>query len=272
MPHLTITALSITSERLSAAEGEAFHLTIHVHAKQHGADLASLILPDLTNLTILGDEKRTSPERSGGTDYQEILTVAGVKPGEATVSPAYIDADDPSRGDRPFRFSSNSLRLRITPMPGHTPAWETTARNALRTAGFAALGVVVFGILGFIMVRIGRIARRKERYVTLPRPRPVPAARATATIDRDAEIRIATERLERERSRDAAAALRTTLFAFAGARSDETLTSLLERIPSDQRALRGALRAAERATFVDEPHLQGAVEDLLDAVRHVVTA
>jgi hypothetical protein len=100
LPELTVTALSITGERTSAPEGQAFHVTIHVHARQRAADLSSLVLPDVTDLTILGDEKHTAPVAGDGTDYREVLTVAGIAPGEATISPAYIDARDPSRGGR----------------------------------------------------------------------------------------------------------------------------------------------------------------------------
>ena len=249
-------------------EGQAFHLTIHVHAKQRGANLASLILPNVTNLTILGDEKRSSPDKGDGTDYLEVLTVAGIKPGEATVSPAYIDADDPSRGDRPFRFSSNALRLRITSSSQQTPSCEGAARRALRTAGFAALGLVVVAALGFVIVRMAR-GKRKREFVTLARARPVTPPRPTVTVDRNAEVREAAERLARERTRERAAGVRAALFGIGGARSDETLTALLERVPEERRALRVALRAAERATFVDEPNLQGAIDDLLDAVRQV---
>ncbi|MGH7329358.1 MAG: hypothetical protein ACREJX_13505, partial [Polyangiaceae bacterium] len=84
-----------------------------------------------------------------------------------------------------------------------------------------------------------------------------------------AEVRSAADRLSSERTRERAAALRAALFAYAGARHDETLGSLLERVPEDQQSLRASLRMAERATFIDEAHLQAAIEDVLDAVRRM---
>ena len=272
LPQLTITALSITSERTVATEGEAFHLTIHVHAKQPNADLSSLILPDVTNLTILGDEKHSTPVPGDGTDYIEILTVAGVAPGEATISPAYIDANDPTRGGKPFRFSSNTLKVRIIGVsPTAAPFWEAGLRSALRIAAGVAIGVLSIVVLGIVVRRIGKVRRRT--YVTLPPARPVGAPRPPPSPGERVEaLRRAAAELSVERTRTRAAAVRTELFAYAGARTDETLSSLLERIAADRTRLRAALRAAERATFVDEPNLQGAIEDLLDAVRHVIAA
>ena len=271
LPQLTITALSITTERTSAPEGQAFHLTIHVHAKQRNANLASLILPDVTNLTILGDEKHSSPVREG-SDYTEVLTVAGIAPGEATVSPAYIDARDPSRGDRPFRFSSNALRLRITSLSS-APVRSTSsaAKSVLRAATATALGALALVLLGFVIARAAK-AHQRRTYVTLPPARPVTQRPQAPPTDLLRSVRDASMRLAGERTRTNAAALRAALFAYAGARADETLASLLARIPAERTSLRSALRAAERATFVDEPNLQGAIADLLDAARHVSTA
>lgn len=267
LPDLTVTALSITSERTAAEEGQAFHLTIHLHTKQHDADLSSLVLPDVANLTILGDEKHTTPTPGDGTDYLEVLTVAGIAPGEATVSPAYIDARDPSHGDQPFRFSSNALQLQIRAQAqGELFPWRRWLAKIARAIGAAALGVVALALVGFVVVRARAASRRRQVYVTLPRARPVSQPAACGPIDRAAAVRTAAQRLRRERTRDAAAAVRGALFAFAGARREETLASLLARIPEGQGALRGALRKAERATFVDEGDLQGAIDELLDAL------
>jgi hypothetical protein len=270
LPDLTITALSIRSDRTLAQEGQAFHLFIHVHAKQKSANLSSLVLPDVVNLTILGDEKRTSP-MNDGTDYVETLTVAGISPGEATVSPAYIDGIDPSRDSKPFRFSSNRLTLRIfaatntdyQPLVG-------AAVKAGRIALATVIGLIALGLVSFMLVRSRALAAKRRTYVTLPRARPVTEP-VTPPVDRMATVRSATLKLASTRTRPDAAALRAALFALAGARRDETLASLLQRIPEDKRALRAALRAAERATFVDESRLQGAIDELLDAVRAVVS-
>jgi len=270
LPQLTITALSVTSERTSAPEGRAFHLTIHLHARQHGADLSSLILPDVVNLSILGDEKHTTPVSGDGTDYIEILTVAGVAPGEATVSPAYIDARDPTRNDKPFRFSSNALRIKIaSTSQNETFSWRQAARKVGLSAAQIVIAVAVLVTFGFMLVRARSSLRRRRSFVTLPRARPVTVRAAPATIDRAAEVRSAASALSAQLTRERAAALRAALFAFAGARHDETLSSLLERVPDEQQTLRAALRMAERATFVDEAHLGAAIEDVLDAMRRM---
>ncbi|MGH7684380.1 MAG: hypothetical protein ACREMT_08545, partial [Vulcanimicrobiaceae bacterium] len=258
--------------RTTAQEGQAFHLTIHVRVKQHNADLSSLILQDVQNLTILGDEKHTTPISGDGTDYLETLTVAGVAPGKATVSPAYIDARDPSRGGKPFRFSSNTLHISIVPQSSESePPWQEATKRALRIGAGAIIGIVAIVAFGLVLRRVGR--GRRRAYVTLPTARPFPPPPQPRSPGEQMDgVRRAAANLSVERSRTKAADVRSALFAFAGARTDETLASLLERIPSDRMTLRAALRAAERATFVDEPNLQGAIEDLLDAVRHVIAA
>ena len=264
MPALTVTALSMRSSRTSAPAGATFEITIHVHLTQRMGDVPWLVLPNLTNLTILGDEKHTTPASGDGTDYVEILSVAGVTPGMATLTPAYIDARDPSRGGKPFRFSSNALRI---PIRGDAavPAfdWGPLVRATLRIASIAAvaLGAIVAAFLAF-----GAVRRRRQRYVLLPVAKPV---QSVTPQDRTAPIRVAATRLSGVRSRENAASVRAALFAYAGARSDETLATLLERIPASSGLLRDALRAAERATFVDEPNLQGAIGELLDAVRRM---
>lgn len=267
LPTLTVTALSIATERTVAEEGQAFHLTIHVHAKQHDADLSSLVLPDMTDLSILGDEKHTTPEPGDGTDYIEVLTVAGISPGEATVSPAYIDAIDPSRGARPFRFSSNALRVHVrAASPTELLPWRHWVANVARVVGAAVLGAGALVLAGFVVGRARAASRRRGQYVTLPTARPVAPP---PPVDYAAALRSAAERLRRERTRDAAAGTRSALFNLAGARPHETLASLLARIPEDRAALRAVLRKAERATFVDDPNLQGAIDELLDALKTV---
>jgi len=266
LPALSVTALSMRADRTTIAPGVAFHVTIHLHATQPHADLVSLVLPETTNLTILGDEKHTSP-RPDGTDYEEVLTVAGIALGEATLSPAFIDARDPSRGGKPFRFSSNALHVRVT---AESPAPELRVWRALGTAFLwivAAIAIVALAIfaLGFS----ARVRRRPADYVTLPPARPVAPSPPARPVDRAAPVRAAATTLRATPNRANAAALRAALFAFADARSEETLGSLLERVPVSESALRAALRTAERATFVDEANLHGAIEDLLDGMRRM---
>lgn len=272
LPDLTISALSITSDRTVAPEGQAFHLTIHVHAKQRSADFSSLVLPDVVNLTILGDEKHTTPTSNDGTDYIEVLTVAGIAPGEASVSPAYIDARDPSRSDRPFRFSSNALHLRIyAATQSDYFSWQRSATRFAARALPVAAGIILIAVVCVLLVRTVAAARRQRTYVTLPRARPVSVPQSSPA-DLIAAVRSAAQRLAQERTRERAADVRAALFKLAGAERDETLASLLTKIPEEHAMLRGALRKAERATFVDEAHLQGAIEELLDALTRMSSA
>lgn len=258
----------MTTERTAVTVGTTFHVRIHLHTAQGVADLSALVLPNLENLTILGDEKRTTPVAGDGTDYVEILSLEAIAPGIATLSPAYIDARDPSRGNRPFRFSSNALTIRVSG-EALTPSYDLVRPIASIVLRVAAAVVVLAGIIFALSVWAQQTARRRRTFVPLPTARPVEPPPRPQPIDRAAPVRSAAAQLAAVRSRVNAALLRGALFTYAGARSEETLGTLLERIASDQAALRAALRAAERATFVDEANLQGAIEDLLDAVRRM---
>ncbi|MBV8152414.1 MAG: hypothetical protein JOY59_12715 [Candidatus Eremiobacteraeota bacterium] len=265
LPLLTVTALSMSADRIAPPAGATFHVQIHLHVAQRSADLNSLVLPNTTNLTILGDEKHVTPS-SQGTDYVEVLSVAGIGPGDATLTPAFIDARDPSRGGRPFRFSSNALRVRITGDVAEPP-WRSAGTTLVRISeALLVVLIVIVVAAGSIWLVLGMRRKRRE-YVLLPPARPVvPPA---PPIDRTARLRMASVQLQATRTRANAAALRAALFAFANARSEETLEALLARISAGEAALRASLRAAERATFIDELHLQGAIDDLLDAMRRM---
>lgn len=268
LPRLTVTALSMTTERTTVAAGQTFHVRIHLHTAQRVPDLSSLVLPNVENLTILGDEKRTTPVAGDGTDYVEILSLAATSPGAATLSPAYIDARDPTRGERPFRFSSNALTINVT-AEAFAPSYDAVRPIAAVVLRVAAAVAVLAGIIFAVSVMVQQAARRRRAYVRLPTARPVEPPAPPRPIDRAAPVRTAAARMSAVRSRANAASLRAALFAYAGARSEETLATLLERIDAGQTALRASLRAAERATFVDEANLQGAIEDLLDAMRRM---
>ncbi|MBV8600930.1 MAG: hypothetical protein JO359_05115, partial [Candidatus Eremiobacteraeota bacterium] len=227
-------------------------------------DLSGLVLPDTTNVVILGDEKRSRTDATG-TDYLETLSVAAIAPGDATFSPAYVDGVDPSRGNKPFRFSSNALRIHVVGDVATLPLdpWKTYGSIILRAT--AALALALGLVIGFALVA-NRFAARRKAFTPVPVARPIPQAPPVQPIDRAAIIRTAAAHLAAERTRENAASLRFALFAYAGARSEETLSALLDRVPEDRSDLRAALRTAERATFVDAANLQGAIEDLLDAV------
>jgi hypothetical protein len=123
-PQMHVVALAQHADRAVVDPGGTFHVTIHVKITQRRDRLDELILGSFENCEIISNETvRTSlPD---GTDFIERLTLQALRPGEATISPAYIDALDPAQG-RPMRFSSNALHVRVS---GASPV-ETTLRSA----------------------------------------------------------------------------------------------------------------------------------------------
>ena len=70
--------------------------------------------------------------------------------------------------------------------------------------------------------------------------------------------------LARERTRACVLAVRDELRRRVGAREDETLDDLLaRRATGDDPAVPGALPAVERAAFIDDFQLDGAIDDAL---------
>lgn len=252
------------ADRSRAGVASAIHVTIHVHVREHVASLDNLVLPDLSNLQILGDERRSHADVNG-TDYVEALTVVGLAPGVAHMTPAHLDAID-ARNGRPTRFSSNDLTFRIDPAggaPAAAPDWRRLAwRVLLMTAGAVAGLFVLFALIRmrYGAVRESRPPAPQQVELTLPVMPPRPALEG------------ALARLRTRRTRDQALASRSALRDFAGAIPGETLDALLARLDGAAPALRAALRLAERAAFVGDARLQLGIDELIAALEKVLAA
>jgi hypothetical protein len=209
---------------------------------------------------MLGDERRIHQDATG-TDYVETLTVTGLQPGTAHLSPAHLDAID-ARNGKPSRFSSNDLTLRIV------PEGTTTVRPDWRPIAWRAL-LMATGIVAGVVVLIALIRTHRTR-VVVPK-RNVPKVTAVVLTEPRPGLERALAMLRANRTRDEAFAVRSALRAFAGAREDETLDVLLIRLDGSAPALRAALRLAERAAFVDESRLQSGIDELIPAVERVLT-
>lgn len=264
LPRLWVDALGMHADRTVAPVAAAVHVTIHVHVREQVANFDELVLPDLANLQILGDERRMHADATG-TDYVELLTVVGLSPGIAHLSPAHLDAIDDRTG-QPTRFSSNDLTIRIDP-EGATPSPPPGPGigRALIAAVLMAVGIVAgsLALLVFLVVR-------RVRAVAPP-----PARIVAMTVEPASEppsVRRAIEELRTARTRAAVFGLRAAVRDLAGAREDETLEAVLARLDGAAPALRAALRLAERAAFVPDERLQTAIDEFLGAAENVAPA
>lgn len=245
------------ADRSVALVGEAVHVTIHVHVRERIARLENLVLPDLGGLEIIGDERNLSTS-AGGTDYVEQLTLVGLAPGEARLTPAHLDAID-ARNGVPTRFSSNPLTIRIVatrePSSSLWLRWGRTLLVVLVGAGVLVAALVLAAIV------LLALARRSG-----PATAPPPPPTVLYLPDSRSGLRAALEQMRREPGREGALAVRAALRSLAGAGPDETLAEVLLRLDGSNSALRGALRLAERAAFVDDSRLQASIEELTAAV------
>jgi len=262
-PRLHITAFTQQADRATVEPDGVFSVTIHVKIAQRRDRLDELILGSLDNCEIISNETvRTAVPN--GTDFVERLTLQALLPGEATISPAYIDADDPAQG-KPMRFSSNAIRVRVL---GSAP-FVSAMRDLGATARRLLLAIaIVAGLFAAAFVVIVLFFRRRRRRVpaavTIPPPvAPLPPPTQPTMAERLGQAAAA---YRRERSETALLAVRTVLFGLCGVGSGATLLDALRELGERDRDLRAALLAAEAAAFGPAPERQAAGDRMLAAI------
>lgn len=255
LPRLHITALGLHADQTVVRPGESFHVTVHVHVREKRARLDELVLPALSNAVDLGDERRRVPS-ADGTDFYETLTVAANTVGTATFTPAYIDAIDPATG-RGMRYSSQPLSVRVASGTTLQDADSGALMRRLRNAVLAIVTVVI--VLAVAIVALVRSRRPR------PRPAPNPATALPARMPGD-PVREALA-VYRARGDDPALdALRTALFARAGAAPGATFADALRALGTRDPQLARAIAVAERARFGPVHERAPAARDLLVAL------
>jgi len=264
-PQLHVVALTQRSDRSTIGPSGVFHVTIHVKIAQRRERLDELILGSFENCEIISNETVRSvlPD---GTDFVERLTVQALAPGDATISPAYIDAFDPALG-KAMRFSSNAIRVHVTgarPIDGVLRAFAEKARRLLLAAAIAA------GFLAAVFVLIVVFVRRRHRPAKLL-PQPIaavsagpPPAPAVAPNDR---LIAAAQAYRAQRSEESLAQVRAVLFGLAGVAPGATLVDALRALGERDRALRAALLAAEGAAFGPAAERTPAGDTMLAAIQ-----
>ncbi len=263
-PRLHVIALSQQADRAAVEPNGVFAVTIHVKIAQRRERLDELILGSFDNCEIISNETvRTAVP--GGTDFVERLRVQALAPGEATISPAYIDADDPALG-KPMRFSSNAIRVRVlgaAPLAGALDNVGAMARRLLVAVAIVGGLFAALFVFGVLFVR----RRRRPKVAAIrvaPAGAPAPASVMPATNE---QLVRAADAYRRDRSAPALAEVRRILFGLSGVGAGATLFDALRMVGERNRDLRAALSAAEAAAFGPAVERSAAGDRMLAAIQ-----
>jgi len=269
LPQLHVTELSQRIDRALVEPGGVFHLTIHVRITERRERLDELILGTFENCEITSNEtERTAI--AGGTDFVERLSVQALAPGYATISPAHIDAFDPTAG-RALRFSSNAVRVSVSngdPLKATLSSWGERARAIALRLLQAILIVAGLFLAGFVVYTL--FVRRRRR------PDPPPATTAAPVAARGAEepgprspaarLAAVAEVYRSDRSPAVMIRVREALFVCAGESPGATLVDALKAPGARDPDLRRALIGAEAAAFGPAAEREAAGDAMLAAI------
>lgn len=254
LPRLHVTALGLHADARVVRPGQTFHVIVHVHVREKRDRLDELVLPALTNAVDLGDERRRVPAPDG-TDFYETLTVSAGTIGNATFSPAYIDAIDPVTG-RALRYSSQPLSVRVAAGTGVEDADSGALMRLLRRAALTAGAVLVLLAVGIVAL-VRRRRRPPPPGATAP---PVPARKNAPPPD---ALREAVRAYRVRRDDVTLDAVRNALFARAGAPPGGTFADALTALGARDPELARVMAVAERARFGPDRERAPAARDLV---------
>lgn len=257
LPRLHVASLVLRADASHPELEKPFHLIITAHFKESMKSADFVVLPNLAELELLGDERHTLSGPSG-TDFTETISVVAHHSGPLHVDPAFFNAVD-ARDGKPKRFSSNDLTLRVEGGALEDPFAPVRKGAEIFAKSLAALGVVFFFALVFYRGRRTAPSRPQEAVMQVA----APAAPLASLPDR---LRDALLELRRGRVRANVMTIRNLLWQHAGAGEGETLSDVLRRMGTQDRALVPVLRLTERAAFIQETFLQGAIDDMTAAI------
>jgi len=244
----------MTAEPKSLRVGETLRLRIVAHVDENVLQLDNVTLPDLSGFDSLGDERRCATS-GHGSDCVEVMTLSPTEGGDRTIAPTTLDAID-ARNGKPSHFATNSVTIHVAGALQPNGVTRALLDDLLKPIAILVIvGAAAYALLwGFV--------RRKP----LPAPLPAPARPVTPATPIDPLPQLIAA-LARERTRACVLAVRDELRRRVGAREEETLDDLFARLAAgDDPAVAGALRAVERAAFVDDSQLDGAIDDALRAL------
>lgn len=254
LPRLHVPSFSLRADALHPQTEKSFHLIISAHFKEELKSVDFIVLPNLAELELLGSERHTL-SGNAGTDYSETLTVIAHRSGNMHVAPAYFVAVD-GRDGRPKRFSTNDLVLMVEGGALENP-FAGVRHLMVTIVKMLAILVAVFVIAAIFFRRRARgvVAAPQPQTVVLPPPVPVRSPKDL--------LREQWAALRANRSRASVMQARKALWAMAGASEGETLADVLGRLQGRSPELHPLLRLTERAAFVADAYLQGAIDDMI---------
>jgi hypothetical protein len=243
---LHVRSFAMTAEPQSLRVGDTLKLHISIYVDENVAQLSNVTLPELSGFDSLGDE-RECVSSGHGTQCQETIVLSPTVAGDRTIDPTTLDAVD-ARTNKPSRFATNTVKIHVAGVPANiaAPLFEYLVKPLA------------------ILVAVGAVAW----FILRPRRRPRPATAAKPIVPRPAPpqdpLPGLISALRTDRSRGRVHALRDELRRRVGAKEEETLADLLaRRAAGDNANLADALRAVERAAFVDDADLETAIDDAL---------
>lgn len=257
LPRLHVTAFSLSADTAHPIAEQPFRLIIDLRVTQRITSLYGVVLPMFGPLEILGDEKQVLAG-GGGTEYRETISVVSHQSGATSIAPAYLDAID-ARDGKPKRFLSNSLTLRVG------GAAAASLAPLLRTLAEIAAGIVVVLLMALGVLRF----RRPSRVVVPPAEEAQPAPPAAPTPSDEPPYATALADLQAEPSRACARRVRERIWQTMGASRFDTLADVLRRPAAHDAAVRGVLRALERAAFTHDADLRPALDDAIAVLARI---
>jgi hypothetical protein len=264
LQQLSIAILTMAADHTHVVVGKPFHLTIHAHVTQRITRLDNLTLPGLADFDEVSREAHMTPA-AGGTDYDEVLTLKPKHAGEIEIAPVTIDAIN-TQSMKPSRFSSTEqvvIHAVTDASQSSGPSPEILARDAAIAVISLLVAYLTFRIGGtFFDWTVDSYRRRRTHPKQVPPVMSESYARPPVRMTPVEQFRLAITMVKRDPSASSAETLRLALRAALGATEEETMADIVGRIALEDRSiLERALRAAERAAFIDTNLRRSAIED-----------
>jgi hypothetical protein len=250
LQRLHVRSFTLTSDTTSPQLEVPFSVTLTIRVAEDLPQMQNVYLPTFIGPEELGDERQLSRSRSG-TVYRETLRLVAHARGPLTIGSAYLDAVD-ARDGKPKRFVSNDLHLVV----GTSPLLD--AWRPLRTIAWALAALVAVVALSAGVLRLAaRLPVRPPAAASTPLPVAAVEPPGPSLLD------AALSELRARRDRSSIMRVRSVLWHIAGAKEGQTLGDVLRRPEAGDDVLRRMLLAVERAAFIEDERMPGAIDDVL---------
>ncbi len=250
---LHVRSMTLTTDTQHPQLDVPFNVTVSIRVREKVAQLQDVYLPTFFGPEELGDV-RSVQQGPAGTLYRETLTLEAHSRGPLTITPGYMDTID-ARDGKPKRFFTNALRLYVE----GGPVGDFWAPVRMVLGAILTLAIVCIAFFAGVRIVRGslqtKIVPQTQPAPVAPQPPPEPPPHET--------LGTTVEHLRSHRNRANALAVRAALRQMIGAGSGETLGDVLLRSRGAPESFRQTLVAAERAAFVDDGRLAGAIDELL---------